>query len=421
MVRAVVLALFRVLGGIYFRDIEVIGAPPEGTRGRLFAANHVNGLIDPILVVTSVPFPIAPVAKAPLFRVPVLRALLRIAEAVPVVRKQDEPGAPAGTNEAVFDKVAEHFGRGGNLLIFPEGVSHDEPQLVPIKTGPARMLARAHARGTRGLTFQPIALEFDARDTFRSRALVLFGPVRSVDELGGDVGRMTAVLREDLSDLVVEGRTWPERRLIARVAEMLAHEAGDRSLAAWNEIGRQVESARSVLSDPHDPRYRRVEEAVSSYYDLLQRTGAREDHVVADVPARPGRALRALGLLSILPLAILGFMLYALPYQVPRLAKRLAGREQDVVSTYKLGLGLAVYVVWMLGLSITAFALLDVPRAAVAVVLVVLSALAALIWLDRSELLSARWSAAQNREALRDARTRALAAINEARAYVEAS
>lgn len=421
MIRAVLLAFFRVLGGIYFRDIEVIGAPAAETRGRLFAANHVNGLIDPILVVTSVPFPIAPVAKAPLFRMPVLRTLLRIADAVPVVRKQDDPGATPGSNEAVFDKVADHFARGGNLLIFPQGVSHDEPQLVPIKTGPARMLARAHARGTRGLTFQAIALEFDARDTFRSRALVLFGPVRSVDELAGDVTRMTDVLRDDLGELLVEGRTWPERRLIARVAEMLAHESGDRSLAAWNEIGRQVESARRVLADPQDPRYRRVEEAVSSYYSLLSETGAREDHVVADVPARPGRTLRAIGLLSILPLAIAGWVLYALPYRVPRLATRLAGREQDVVSTYKLGLGLAVYLVWILALSIAAFALLEAPRAAFAVLLLLLSALAALIWLDRSELLSARWSLSKNRDALRAARARALAAINEARAYVEAS
>jgi len=426
MVRAVLLSFFRVLGGIYFRDVEALGVPPEGTRGRLFAANHVNGLIDPILVVTRVPFPIAPVAKAPLFKVPVLRTLLRAAEAVPVVRKQDEPGAPAGSNEAVFDRVADHFGRGGNLLIFPEGISHDEPQLAPIKTGPARMLARAHARGTRGLTFQAIALEFDARDTFRSRALVLFGPVREVDpiaERAGDalVAQITERLREDLSELVVEGRTWPERRLIARAAEMLAHESGDHSLAAWNDIGRQVEAARRVLSDPNDPRYQRVEAAVSAYYELLQRTGAREDHVVAAVPPKPGRLLRAIGLVAILPLALIGALLYAIPYQAPRLATRLAGRERDVVSTYKLAIGLAVYPLWMLGLSLYVLFALRAPQSLAALLVIVLSPLAALLWLDRSELLSARFSASRNLGALRDARAHALAAINQARAYVEAS
>lgn len=414
MLRPLLLRLFRALIGVYFRDIEAVGVPPPSTRGRLLAANHVNGLIDPILVVTRAPFAISPIAKAPLFKVPVLSALLRIADAVPVVRKKDEPGAPTASNDVVFDRVADHFARGGNILIFPEGVSHNEPQLVPIKTGPARMLARAYERGTRGLTFQAIALEFDARDTFRSRALLVFGPVRSVDDYAGEVSTITDTLRDDLNDLVIAGRTWPERRLIARVAELLAHDEGDRTLATWSSIGRQVAAARTVLSDPHDPRYRSVEEAVTRYYDLLERTGAREDHVVADVPRPPGSWARALFLVAILPLALVGFVLYALPYQAPKLAQRLAGTEQDVVSTYKLGIGLATYALWMGALLALAF--LRLPRPWLVATIVVTSALAALIWLDRSELLTARWSARANAEPLRAARADAVAAIARARA-----
>lgn len=408
MLRPLLLRLFRALIGIYFRDIEAVGVPGPATRGRLLAANHVNGLIDPILVVTRAPFPISPIAKAPLFRVPVLRALLRVADAVPVIRKQDDP---SGDNEAVFDRVAEHFLRGGNLLIFPEGISHNEPHVVPIKTGAARMLARARARGARGLTFQAIALEFDARDTFRSRALLLFGPVRSVDEHDGDVARITETLRSDLHDLVIGAETWAERRLIARVAELLAHDEGDSSLATWSTIGRQVVTAREALVDR--AHHRAVEEAVTRYYDLLEKTGAREDHVVAGVPRRPGRLLRAGFLALIFPLAIVGYVLYFAPYQVPKLAARLAGSERDVVSTYKLGLGLAAYLLWMGGLLT-----LTILRAPALAPLVVVSAIAALIWLDRGEVLSARFFAARHADALRAARAEATAAIARARAAI---
>ncbi len=407
MLRPLLLRFFRALIGVYFRDIEAVGVPAAGTRGRLFAANHVNGLIDPILVVTRAPFPISPIAKAPLFKVPVLRALLRVADAVPVNRKQDG----GGDNEAVFDRVAEHFARGGNLLIFPEGVSHNEPQLVPIKTGPARMLARAYERGARGLTFQAIALEFDARDTFRSRALLVFGPVRAVDEANGDVAQITETLRSDLEDLVIGAGTWAERRLIVRVAELLAHDEGDRSLATWSSIGRQVVAAKRALGDP--ARYRAVDEAVTGYYELLERTGVHEDHVVAAVPRPPGAWLRALLLVAILPLALAGYALYAIPYQLPKLATRLAGREQDVVSTYKLGLGIAAYAVWM-GALLTA-ALVWAPWLAV---VVIASPIAALIWLDRSELLTARVLARRNEAALRTARAAAVEAIARARALV---
>jgi glycerol-3-phosphate O-acyltransferase / dihydroxyacetone phosphate acyltransferase len=400
MLRPLLLRLFRTLIGVYFRDIEAVGVPPEGTRGRLLAANHVNGLVDPILVVTRAPFPISPIAKAPLFKVPGLAWLLRVAEAVPVVRKKDDPNAD---NEAVFDRVADHFARGGNILIFPEGVSHNEPALVPIKTGPARMLARAYARGTRGLTFQAIALEFDARDTFRSRALLVFGPVREVDALEGDVTRITETLRQDLEDLLIAGKTWPERRLVARVAELLAHDEGDRSLAAWNSIGRQVIVAKETIASEH---VRDVEEAVTRYYDLLERTGVREDHVVAGVPRPPGRLMRALGLIAILPLAIVGFIVYAIPYQLPKLARRLAGSEQDVVSTYKLGLGIAAYVLWTIPL---AFLRWWAPLVAL------VCGMCALIWLDRSELLTARFRAKRHQSELAEARSSAVAAIARAR------
>ena len=62
--RAIRFAFRRVLG-IYFREVEIGGdVPRPGTVGRIFAANHVNALVDPILVLTQAPCPISPVAKS---------------------------------------------------------------------------------------------------------------------------------------------------------------------------------------------------------------------------------------------------------------------------------------------------------------------------------------------------------------------
>ena len=58
---------FRRIIGVYFREIEVLGeAPPKGTRSRVFVSNHVNGIVDPILVLTAAPCDISPVAKSTL-------------------------------------------------------------------------------------------------------------------------------------------------------------------------------------------------------------------------------------------------------------------------------------------------------------------------------------------------------------------
>ena len=56
----------------------------------------------------------------------------------------------------LFDAVAQHLERGSNVLIFPEGISHNEPHVVRLKTGAGRMLVGARDRGVSGLTFQAV-------------------------------------------------------------------------------------------------------------------------------------------------------------------------------------------------------------------------------------------------------------------------
>src|SRR5262245_45048184 len=206
-VRRALVSTFRRIMRLYFRDIERVGeTPSSSTRGRVFVSNHNNALIDPILVLTDAPCEISPIAKSTLWNIPGLRWLLDRAGAVPIVRRKDTPDKDTASNEAMFDKIAEHLSGGGNILIFPEGTSHSQPQLAPLRTGAARMLIAAEAaRGTPS-TFQAVALEFDARDDFRSRCLVLWGPVRRLADVAGSgedrVKAITAQMDADLRDLL---------------------------------------------------------------------------------------------------------------------------------------------------------------------------------------------------------------------------
>jgi len=145
----VLLSLFRRVVALYFRDVEVVGeVPSRSTRGRIFGANHFNGLIDPILVLTNAPCPIAPLAKATLWKIPVLASLLNAVGAVPVLRRKDDPDKAADANDAMFARVAGHLAGGGNVLIFPEGISHDQPSVVRLRSG-SHARAGARRRGSR--------------------------------------------------------------------------------------------------------------------------------------------------------------------------------------------------------------------------------------------------------------------------------
>lgn len=378
--------VFRRIMRLYFRRIERVGQTPTAdTQSRVFVSNHFNALIDPILVLTDAPCDISPIAKSTLWSIPGLRWLLDSSGAVPIVRRKDEPGKEAGTNSEVFEKIAAHLARGGNILIFPEGTSHNQPQLAPLRTGAARMLT-AGANAGADATFQAVALEFDAPEDFRSRALILWGPVRRYDDVPGDseeerVRAVTAQMDADLRSLLVEGSTHDERRLIARIAEMLANDAGDDSLTGWNSIGRQVELAGQTLRAIDHTAVAFVQSRVDAYYAELERLGVRDAQVAGGSrPEADSRRSRRLRRFLLAPLALPGFALYAIPYFIPRLVARRA--DADSVSTVKLGVALLVYPIWMGGLVVGSLILLPPPVSFAAAAVAIASPFAALSWLD---------------------------------------
>ena len=386
-VRGVLVSTFRRLMRLYFREVERVGEPPgPDTRGRVIVSNHTNGLIDPVLVITDAACEISPVAKSTLWSVPGLRWLLDRAGAVPIVRRKDTPDKDGAANASVFDKIAEHLAGGGNILIFPEGTSHSEPRLAPLRSGAARMLRAAEDRGGIPPTFQAAALEFDARTDFRSRCLVLWGPVRRFADVPGDgedrIRAATELMAADLGDLLVEGDSHAERMRVARVAELLANEEPDRTLERWSGIGRQVELANRTLRDTDPKLLARVAEHVDAYYAELERLGLTDEQVAITGPRAPAGPPReaAWKRAALAPLAASGFALYALPYFLPRWLARKA--DADAISTFKLGAALIVYPLWMGGLVAGSLVLLPPPISFAAAAVAIASPFAALRWLD---------------------------------------
>lgn len=393
--REALVATFRSLIRLYFRRIERVGEPPgSDTRGRVFVSNHHNALIDPILVLTDAACEISPIAKSTLWDIPGLSWLLDRAGAVPIVRRKDAPDKDTSSNDAMFAKIASHLADGGNILIFPEGTSHSEPHLAPLRTGAARMLMAASTAARTPPTFQAVALEFDEKDQFRSRCLVLWGPIRHLAEVPGDgedrVKAITAQMEADLKELLVEGDTHEDRRLIARVAEMLAHDSGDVSLSAWSDLGRKIELAGRTLREADAALVETIRARVDAYYAELDRLGRRDSE-----PARvrivsrgdlagiaPGEQPLGprLRRIALAPLAVSGFALYAIPYFIPRMVARRA--DEDAVSTIKLGAALLVYPLWMAGLVGLSMVVLPPPLSLGAAAVAIASPFAALRWLD---------------------------------------
>lgn len=174
--------------GFYFRRIERFHPERVPLQGPvLFTCNHPNSLTDSFLVGHSVPRKVNFVATVQLFQFKPLKWLLTNCGVIPINRVKDDPRAMRTVSDT-FEACYRVLERGEAVGIFPEGITHDDPQLKTVKTGAARMALELEHRhdGKLGLQIVPVGLNLSAKEKYRSEALVNFGePIRAADYLSG--------------------------------------------------------------------------------------------------------------------------------------------------------------------------------------------------------------------------------------------
>jgi 1-acyl-sn-glycerol-3-phosphate acyltransferase len=353
-------AFARSLAGLFYRRVEVAGldrVPPSGPL--VVAANHQQGLMDGMLLAAVLPRRLRPIAKAPLFRYPVIGQIARLAGAIPVHRRQDEGGSRPADNQAMFGAAREALEHGEALLIFPEGISQPEPTLMPLRTGAARLLLGAD--GGRGggpaATLLPVGLMFHEPGTFRiGSAFVLIGdpvPAGDLDALpAGErdeaVRRLTERLEGALQQLIVEARDRHTLALVHCAEDIWREEMPDaardpKDRAVWRQ---RAARAHRYLMTVEPVRTGALRGRLERYVKDLELAGLTDRDLSRGY--RPAGVLRyalreGLALALGLPLALWGLLNHIAPYQATKVLVRALRPEADVLATYKVVVGLALY------------------------------------------------------------------------------
>lgn len=217
--------------GVFFRQVRVSGVDQVPERGGgLVVAWHPNALLDPGLILTSFPGHIVFGARSGLFRVPLLGMLMRALGTVPLYRKKDARAhhrdeGRRSANRSSLDALARAVAEGSFSALFPEGDSHDHPDVQELKTGAASLYYRACELTPPGQplpSILPVGLHYDEKGAFGSNALVSYHPPMEVPvELRGPLP----------PDLPPEERQERYRRLTAEIDRVLRETA--YGLASW--------------------------------------------------------------------------------------------------------------------------------------------------------------------------------------------
>lgn len=388
--------LAKALVRLWFRSVRMTG-PPLPPGAVLLVLNHPNGLLDPLVPAALLEPSPRFIAKATLWNLLPLRPFLALFNSIPVSRSQDdgapsaterseerEPrtpgyraqgalpiaialgpgspcpgrsgGSPAGDPAAraqslaeTFKAVHQSFRQGQRVAMFPEGISHGEADLAPLKTGAARLVLSSSTPPS----LVPAGLVYGRRELFRGSVLLRLGePIPYADLEGPDaVLQLTARIRAALLPLTLHAEAGDLLALAQDTAWLLAE--GPVTRADLEAHRARVRTLLARLRSWPESAQEELRVQVAGARTWLRSQGLRPDQVGHPYPfdevARwvPRTLFRHLVALPLLPLALAFWPPYAL---VRWLAARFTD-ELDQTATFKLLGGFLLHPLWLLGVA----------------------------------------------------------------------
>lgn len=350
----------------FYREILVEGlerVPVDGPV--LIAGNHPNALIDALVIGCVVPRPVTITAKATLLDHPATRLLVRLVGIVPLRRASDEATRSKearpdrARNAQAFDTILDALGEGRAILIFPEGKSHDDPHLAPLKTGLARVALQARDdRKIADLQIVPVGLTFEKKWQPRSRIAVHVGEPISIDAAGpatpDGVAALTTRLDERLREVTLNFDSRDDAERVLEVATLLSGVLADirplhdpePPLPETIRLARRVDQAWQRVPELGAELGRRVEEflrRLESLRDMAHANGIAVSDIGMDIRRRAGARFvvrEAAIAASAGPLALWGRINHWIPLRLARWYALRGSRSPEDPAMYTIVGGL---------------------------------------------------------------------------------
>ena len=350
----------RLAIAIFYRHYEVAGfenIPKD--RGVIFCANHVNALVDPILVQAASEKLMRPLARSGLFKRLWLKPVLEMIGAVPIYRATDQ-GSDVTQNQQSFARVYELLEQGEWIMIFPEGQSHSRSQIQKLKTGAARMALGTLDRGLMQPVLLPVGLTFTNKGKFRGDVLVYFGqPIDlSVPEKVTDKLRVRVVTRrltQGLRDVTINTDSWEDMELVSKVERFFAMRSGKyrkRMLVHRFAALKRIIARHKLLRKQQPELIEKVTNDLRRFEKVCRSVGIKDYHL--NIAYRPflvvWYSIKLLFILLVsLPLFCWGVINSFIPFILTRKISRTLAKSMDQYDTAKILSGFILFGLFWAG------------------------------------------------------------------------
>ena len=388
---------------LLYQSVEVHETYRATASGpQLGVSNHFGGFADPLILAHALDRVPRFIARDVIWKYPIAKQVMEFARAIPVHKREDK--GPKG-NDQMFRSTYAALDEGDLVVIFPEGITVDDPSIAPIKTGAARIALGARADGVSGIQIVPMGIHYEDKASLRSKVFVYVGDPLDLDaEIVARVGpsgeidatdravvdTLTEEIEESLRRAAPNFTDWHEARALNRAAAVAIRNA--EGLEVSVDYGEQSRLAAMLAQRPPGAT-QEVLDAMNVYSEDLDAVGVDDAEMVDSLRSGWSFTLRVLwnvllGIL-LLPFAALGLIINIVPMTLLWLIGRIKAAPAMMATVKPLSAVLLFGVTW--GLFIWRIAGVEsVPGAAIWVLLLPLYLFALLAIVERVQLV---WSA----------------------------
>lgn len=358
--------LFQVALRVFFRRFTVNKRHLLHAEGPLIVvSNHPNTLMDPVVTASLMKQKIHFLAKSSFFKPGIQAWLFHHLFMIPVYRREDVGDTGTAQNDATFAKCYEFLGKGGTLMVFPEGNSFMQRRLRPLKTGTARIALGAEAQHGFGLGLRilPVGLNYSDPSRFRSEVFVNVGEPIAVKDFEAAFAEdpfkaahdLTDHLKERLEALVIHTET-DEEDALARQVEAVYQDKLVKELDLADAEPKEkfiitkgiVQSIKYFeAKDPQRVHALRVE--LQDYLQHLSSIGLEPD----GIRQAPNRSQVAWGTVETILYLVIGFPFYLfgvvhnyLPYLLPAKIVRALTKDIEFYAPMMMTIGMFTFPIF---------------------------------------------------------------------------
>jgi glycerol-3-phosphate O-acyltransferase/dihydroxyacetone phosphate acyltransferase len=418
---------------LVYRSVEVRQRAGETATGpQLGVSNHFGGFADALIQAYALDRVPRYVARDVIWRYPGAKQIMGFVRAIPTHKPEDE--GPAG-NDQMFRSAHEALGEGDLVMIFPEGITVDDPSIARVKTGAARIALGARASGVSGIQIIPSGIHYDDKATLRSKVWVNIGapldldseihryvaPGAAEDASNHDAVRaLTAEIEQRLRRSAPNYVDWEEERTLTTAASIALRSVP----GAPTEVDFGDESELSnLLSERPQAAKDAIAEAVERYTADLDAAGLNDRQMVTTHRTRRSFLWRIVwnllvGLLLV-PFALAGLIINLVPFLILWLIGRVK-MDPAMAATVKPGSAIVLFgVTWGIA-AWSGWTWSGLGGAAVALLMMPLYVYALLALVERGGLIWRAWRGWWNAqraglyEGVQEHRTAVVRAVSDA-------